>query len=84
MVIPDPPPRGDDELLTLAFFDATHRQTVALAGRPVTLAGVDRTIGERGRAEFELGQLRATGDPPRLHVGSDKVEWKLLGQLSDA
>jgi hypothetical protein len=83
LVIPDPPPRGEDELLSLAFFDAAHREAAALAGRPVVLAGVEQTIGERGRAPFELGALRASGQSPRLCVGTEQVEWELHMERPD-
>jgi len=77
LVIPDPPPRGDEEILSLAFFDAAHREAADLIGRPVVLAGVAGTVGQRGRAPFALGALRATGEAPRLYVGTDRVEWEL-------
>lgn len=83
LVIPDPPPRGDEEALSLAFFDAAHREAADLIGWPVVLAGVDGTIGERGRAPFELGALRATGQAPRLYVGTDQVEWELQVERAD-
>jgi len=77
LVIPDPPPRGDEEMLCLAFFDAAHREAADLIGWPVVLAGVEGTVGQRGRASFELRALRGTGEAPRLYVGTDRVEWEL-------
>lgn len=83
LVVPDPPPRGDEEVLCLAFFDRAHREAADLIGQSVVLAGVERVVGQRGRAAFELGALRTQGEAPRLYVGIDRVEWDLLMETPD-
>lgn len=74
LVVPARPAAGEQQSLTLAFYDERGEPAGDFAADRVELAGI-ATSAEGGVACFTLGQLRAGGASPELKV--DGQQWEL-------